>query len=342
MSLKPHDILACRNLTAEIRSIAKEAVRCPSSIEIIGSHSTSLATPTSDLDLRLSIFAFEKEPLSRGPSATRPKALKAGQRALCDMESALRKSPSFRNVELVEASISILRAVHCPTGLEVQIQANHTHPVSTPYSITYLSEFPTLRPLYILLRSALHFRGLNNVFNGGLGSYPLLIMIVYALKRCSGSFSRSDDIASQLLYILKFYSEADLYTNGFSLNPVPTVFDKHKSGIRGIDVLPKLNPSRQPYLLCMQDPADPKNDLGRKCTSIKHIQVTFHTAERQIRLAMKKWEMMDKSKRESAMMGATGGCLWPLVGADYRCFEKNRNKLEHSVQKAVLDKYDRH
>lgn len=342
MSLKPHDILARRKLTAEIRSMAKESVHSPSSIEVIGSHSTNLATPTSDLDFRLSIFAFEKEPLSRGPSATRPKALKAGQRALRDMEPALQKSPSFRNVELVGASISILRAIHCPTGLEVQIQANHTHPASTPFSITYLSEFPTLRPLYILLRSALHIRGLNNVFNGGLGSYPLLIMIVYALKRCSTSFSRSDDIASQLLYILKFYSEADLYTDGFSLNPAPTVFDKHKPGIRGIDALPKLNSSRQPYLLCMQDPADPKNDLGRKCTSIKHIQVVFHTAKRQIRFAMKKWELMDKSKRESAMVASTGGCLWPLVGADYRCFEKNRNKLEQSVQKAVLDKYDRH
>lgn len=121
---------------------------------------------------------------------------------------------------------------------------------------------------------------------------------------------------------------------------MPTVFDKHKPGIRGIDALPKLNPSRQPYLLCMQDPADPTNDLGRKCTSIKHIQVVFHTAERLVRFAMKKWEMMDKSKRESTMMAAAGGCLWPLVGADYRCFEKNRDKLEQSVQKAVLDKYD--
>lgn len=340
MSLKPHDILACRNLIAEIRSMAKEAVRCPSSVEVIGSHSTNLATPTSDLDFRLSIFAFEKEPLSRGPSPTRPKALKAGQRALCDIEPALQRSPSFRNVELVGATISILRAIHCSTGLEVQIQANHTHPASTPYSITYLSEFPTLRPLYILLRSALQIRGLNNVFNGGLGSYPLLMMIVYALKRCCTSFSRSDDIASQLLYTLKFYSEADLYTDGFSLNPVPTVFDKHKPGIKGIDALPKLNPSRQPYLLCMQDPADPKNDLGRKCTSIKHIQVVFHSAERQILFGMKKWEMMDKSKRESEIIAAAGGCLWPLVGADYRCFEKNRNRLEQSVQKAVLDKYD--
>lgn len=342
MSLKPHDILARRKLTAEIRSMAKEAVRSPSSIEVIGSHCTNLATPTSDLDFRLSIFAFEKEPLSRGPSATRPKALKAGQRALRDMEPALQTSPSFRNVELVGAGISILRAIHCPTGLEVQIQANHTHPASTPFSITYLAEFPTLRPLYILLRSALHIRGLNNVFNGGLGSYPLLILIVYALKRCSTSFSRSDDIASQLLYILKFYSEADLYTDGFSLNPVPTVFDKYKPGIRGIDTLPKLNSSRQPYLLCMQDPADPKNDLGRKCTSIKHIQVVFHAAKRQIMFAMKKWEQMDKSKRESAMVAATGGCLWPLVGADYRCFENNRNKLKQSVEKAVMDKYDRH
>ena len=36
-----------------------------------------------------------------------------------------------------------------------------------------------------------------------------------------------------------------------------------------------LKDETQPYLLCLQDPADPLNDLGRKTFGIKHIFETM-------------------------------------------------------------------
>ncbi len=336
MSLKPHDMMAFRTLDVELKSIVEKVVSS-SSMHLIGSYSTGLATPTSDLDFRLSLLAHEKEPLTRGPSPSRPEARKAGVRALKKLEKAMKKSPSYGHVEYVRARFNIVRAVHCPTKIPVQIQATFTQPASIPYSVTYLSEFPTLRPLYILLRSALQMRGLNTVFKGGVGSYPLLIMIVYALKRCSSDFPRHD-IANQLLYTLKLYHETNLYKNGFSLNPAPVVFDKWKSGNKGIDELPQPNPDRQRYLLCLQDPADPTNDLGRRSHMIKHVQEVFKAARREIKIAMQRWELMSRSEREGLTKG--GFCLQPLVGADYTHFEAGRRRLEKSMQKAVMAKYD--
>ena len=328
-------MVAFRALNADLKSMAEKVVSA-SSIHLIGSYSTGLATPISDLDFRLSLLAYEIEPLTRGSSPSRPEARKAGERALKKLEKAMKKSHSYGNVEYIRAQFNMVRAVHCPTEIQVQIQATFTQPVSIPYILTYLSEYPTLSPLYILLRSALQMRGLNNVSKGGIGSYPLLIMIVYALKRCSSDFPRHD-IANQLLYTLELYHESNFYKNGFSLNPAPVVFDKWMPGNKGIDELPQLNPDSRRYLLCLQDPADPTNDLGRKSHRIKHVQEVFKTARREIRVAMQRWELMSKSEREGLTKG--GFCLQPLVGADYTHFEARRRRLEQSTQKAVIAKY---
>ena len=333
MSLKPFEMVAVGSVLRDFKSIVKE-FDSSASVHVVGSYSSGLPTPTSVLDLQISHPSIDKDPFSRGPSPGRSISRKASRKSFSVLQSALSRSESFDKVVLREGRLQILNTVHRKTGLDVQIQFTPTSPVSLQYIATYLSEFPTLRPLFILLRSALKIRGFNNTRKGkgGLGSYPIFIMIVYALNRTASEVPRHN-IAAQLLYILKLYSEADLHKYGISVNP-PRIFDKSIVGMKknatarqyGVDVMQKGTPSA----LCLQDPADPSNDLGRRSKTIKHVQALFYSAREQIERAMNEWEKMTEGERQNV----NRGCLDPLVGASYAHFEKKRSKVERTVSQA--------
>lgn len=340
MSLKPFEMVAVGSVLRDFKSIVKN-FNSSASVHVVGSYSSGLATPTSDLDLKISLPSFDKDPLSRGPSPGGTKGRKASRKSFNLLQSALRRSPSFDKVQLRWGRLQILNTVHCKTGLEVQIQFTPTSPVSLQYIATYLSEFPTLRPLFILLRSALEIRGLRNTQRAGLGSYPIFIMMVYALNRSASEVPRHN-IAAQLLYILKLYSEADLQRYGFSVNP-PNMFNKSIVGMKnnatarqyGIDVMDTdlyRSKSRQRSLLCLQDPADPSNNLGRfaRPDIIKQVQELFYSAREQIEQAMNEWEKMTESERQNV----NWGCLDPLVRTSYAHLEEKRSKVERTLSRA--------
>ena len=282
MKMSPVEDEAARLFTAEVKSIVRR--RYPKNPLIpIGSHSTGLADRLSDFDFTLSFPDLEKSPLERGPSSTRPFAQKAGRRALLDIYRSLYRSTQFQDIELINARVPIIKAIHIKTHFRVELQTLSSHEASREYSMYYQAEFPILRPLYILFRSALHVRHLNVVHEGGLGSYSTLMMIVNALKHASGKYAQ-DDLVNHFLHILDFYSNANLYRIGFSPDP-PRIIKKTRGKtsaedkiasmqdpvLQGIDKLRKLDP-KKPYLLCLQDPANVVNDLGCKAYGIKHIQ----------------------------------------------------------------------
>lgn len=332
MSLKPFEMAALGSVLRHFKSIVK-TFDSSASVHVVGSYKSGLATPTSDLDLNISLPSFDKDPLSRGPSPGRSTSRSASRKSFAILRSTLLRSNLFYKVELRCGRLQILDAIHRKTGLVVQIQFTPSSPVSLHYIATYLSEFPTLRPLFILLRSALNIRGLNNVRRGGLGSYPIFIMIVYALNRSAFEVPRHN-IAAQLLYILKLYSEADLYKCGLCADP-PRMFDKSIVGMKtnatarkyGIDVMPKIEQSGKRFALCLQDPANPSNDLGRQSYCIKQVQTLFYSAREQIERAMNGWEKMTESERQNVKRG----CLDPLVGASYAHLEKKRSWVKRMM-----------
>lgn len=74
--------------------------------------------------------------------------------------------------------------------------------------------------------------------------------------------------------------------------------------------------STQPYLLCLQDPADPLNDLGRKTFGIKHIFETI----RQLRIDLMA-RMADPPKAGESL-------LEMMVGPSYAMLKGRRKILE--------------
>ena len=312
--LSPAEKLASEAVAAEVESILQELLP-RHSLSVVGSHRTDLATPTSDIDFSLFLPSPEKNASAPG---SRSQSLRIAQKDLRKIHRGLHNSLSFREAELVFARVPLVKAVHYRTWLQVQISTMSPDRYDTIFTAAYLAEFPTLRPLFILLRHALEMRNLNTPFEGGLGSYSLLMMIVAALKQVSGQYARTD-LANHLLHVLDFYASADLYLFGFCVDP-PRTFKKAGSGLFPMN-------HRKPYMLCLQDPADATNDLGRNAYAIKHVQRLFGQARLQLMRDMVSWEQKTIEQRKAMK----GGLLNLLVRANYRIFEFGRKRVQESM-----------
>ena len=344
MRLTPQEEAASELVISDVNSVARSN-RGIQPLTLLGSRSTGLATPTSDFDFSSTLpvhlpgrcIVPKSKDSSAQPRSYRPETKSKAVKILERMKQHFRISTKFRNTELIRyARVPILQCTHVATGLDVQIQTMAPSQAVNEYKLASLSEFPSLRPLYIILRSFLELRNLTTVFEGGLGSYSILMMIVTALKHSSGKFA-SDDLGSQLLHVLDFYGSADLYKLGFSANP-PRTFEKRKGPmsldmalmddpqLRGINLIQTLD-LRKPYLLCLQDPADDMNDLGKKAYAIKHIQATFRYEKHNIQ----KRCLQKPGSRESYL---------GFLEADYRNFELSRSRVERFADPTKLDDRD--
>lgn len=355
MSLTPREEEASQRVISDVNSVArKEPGLTP--LTLLGSRRTGLATPISDFDftLKLPVSLPKTWILPRtdtGTSETRSSghAIKRkAVNALRKVDRHFRSSNRFSNTDFVRyARVPIIRTKHIATGLDVQIQTMAPYQAAQEYTVAYMSEFPSLRPLFIALRHCLEIRDLTTVFKGGLGSYSIFMMIVTALKHSSGKFA-PDDLASQLLHVLDFYGSADLYNTGFSADP-PRVFEKKKEGwsleermarladsqLRGIDEMQKFYPQK-PYLLCLQDPANYLNDLGKNAYAIKHIQVAFSAARKK----MKASSEAKHEKLDGSVKSANWSLLTFMLSADYRPFEGHRSRVERYADPRILDDQD--
>lgn len=344
MQLSDSEVQASKDVQETVSQIVKQAIPA-TTIDLAGSQSIGLAAPASDIDFRVSLAEYQRDPFERGPSPGRPKACKAAMKLLRELERTFTASEAFEKTKIINAIVPILKTTHVGAQISVDFKVSYGEIPQEFYTALYMAEYPTLRPLYMLLRSALHMRDLGTVFYGGLGSYPTVIMIVYALKTCPRNISPTD-VGSQLLWVLDFYASANLYEKGFSLTP-PAEFSKahgsyrrlHAAGhddlvAQGIDRIGRIH-RKQPYSLCLQDPADPNNDLGSRSYGIKDVQKLFGWAGTRMRDNMRKMESDDLLADK---IWNLEGILFPLAGANYEDFERRRRRQEqNSVLPMKLD-----
>lgn len=338
MRLTPAEETAAQLVLTDIKSVTQKNIR-NATLTVLGSRTTGLATPLSDFDLTFSMHSdnqdFEYESTESNPRVATKKAVTI----LKKLEKDFRSSKILQDTELVRARVPIIQTRHRATKLRIQVQTMASYRQVQEFTAAYLNEVPSLRPLYIVLRYALEIRNLTTVFEGGLGSYPLVMMIVTALKHSGGTFA-ADDLAGQLLHVLYFYGTADLYKNGFSANP-PRIYDKHVNSrtvtdqldtaqdpqLEGINDILRKRDSKKPYLLSLQDPADSFNDLGKKAYAIKHIQATFKTAHQGISWALQQGDTRSDSDKKDG----TWSFLDFLLKANYTAFERDRSQVERSI-----------
>ena len=331
MRLSPAEEAAAQLVNSDV-TLALQELLSTKTLTLLGSRSTGLAAPTSDFNYRIDIDYPEQSSINGGPELITRAAKSTRRRVLEGIWRGFKESKDIATTKLVFAPVPIIKCRHRATGLRIQFETMSPSQASQQYTAAYLSEFPSLRPLYILIRHFLEIRGLTAVSRGGLGSYTILMMIVAALKDSRGEFA-PDDLGGQLLHVLNFYGDANLYDNGFSVEP-PRTFKKRKRKrsreerkaiysdpqLQGIEYLIKNSSSRKPYLLCLQDPANAYNDLGRPSYAIKHIQLTFKEMLTSIQKALSDPGLTQKTEDWSF--------LAPMIRADYSPFEITRRDIE--------------
>ncbi|KAH0559268.1 hypothetical protein GP486_004215 [Trichoglossum hirsutum] len=331
--------VAERNLretvVSELRSIAARAMP-GASLKIYGSYGTGLYTPSSDIDLRLSFPEIEKRLNERGPSPTRPVAVRESLQQLTNFMRCLQDLDGYTDIGLVGARTPVGVTTHQATGLQLQITATGETASSDEYVRTYLAEYPALRPLYFTIKNALLIRDFADTFTGGLGSYSLFMALVAWLRlRKSQNITiwhhNNETLGEDLLDFLEFYASFDYYHWGLSIEP-PRVLRKRlrvgrpstfeKEAMAGDPILRAQSKmcvadEIQPYRLYLQDPANPYNDLGSKCYGIKHIRATFQHILARLRRGMVQFE-------QSPSVFKNGGLLESVIGGRFDWLEQRR------------------
>lgn len=329
---------ALRDISMAIAEIDSEL-----KVDIVGSRATGLHSPLSDIDINVSTST---------PRTSKTSAVKILKRIAEHLLSPANNRGRFRSVVcLSRPRVPILTVRHAPTYLEVQVQSTVDVFLSKEQAMTYVNEFPTLQRLFLVLKQMLGMRGLNRGTNGGLTSYPLLVMIVAALKFSEGKFDRRD-AGGQLLFFLDMYSDIDFNQTAISFFPLQYIVKRHPhisvmpqarsaaralenklqesvdSGLAVQDIdarrsFATLQPAAE-FLMCLQDPANVQKDLGRAAFRIREIQTTFIHIREKLKSDLKQWEDWDVSSEQSPLLAS-------CVGGDHRILEDLRNDLRESV-----------
>jgi predicted nucleotidyltransferase len=330
--------LAVQEISTAIRKVDQNI-----KIDVVGSRATGLDLPMSDIDLNVS-------------TSSTASSILAIQELLQKVASGLvadsRKKGLFRSVTTrFRPRVQLVTGRHASTHLEFQVQSTIDVFLSMQQTMSFINEFPTLPKLFALLKQMLTMRGLTSGTAGGITSYPLLVMIVIALKFSEGRVDRRD-VGAHLLLFLDMYSDIDFTTTAISFSPLQYVIKRHphsatlphtQSAAPAPDnvAVSRNDREREPqdvdarrrfatvkpgaeFLMCLQDPADLHNDLGKAAFLIREIQTTFIRSREELKAALQAWDDGEGKNQQEPLLA-------PCIGGDYRIFENTRYELAASA-----------
>jgi hypothetical protein len=289
--------------------------------ELIGSRASGLASALSDIDINMRVRGQDRF----DTYGDREEALKLLRIVWKNVHNQVYRQTFSPLYYVAKTKVPIFKLFHTNTGLRMDVQCSNGAFNSLVYIKSYQREFPTVKRVFLVLRTALQLRGLENGNTGGLTSYPLLNMVVAACKSCELKYGQVDP-ARHLLEFLDMFSEIDFFSQGLSIEP----FEVFSLVDRG-DVLERfgLGPANQSVKngqMMFPDPADPVNNLGRVTRRIRDVQETIIKWKKSLRNQMAVWD-------EDANGGVSSGqgpfeetsLLVSLLEADWRQFVMQRN-----------------
>eukprot|EP01112_Ceratiomyxa_fruticulosa_P011900 TRINITY_DN3274_c0_g3_i3.p1 TRINITY_DN3274_c0_g3~~TRINITY_DN3274_c0_g3_i3.p1 ORF type:complete len:751 (+),score=165.03 TRINITY_DN3274_c0_g3_i3:249-2501(+) len=267
-------------------------------VYLFGSFKTGLTLPSSDMD----VMVDTNDSYDRNPINT--------------LYHELNSQPLFcSNLQLISATrVPIIKLVSSITNYKVDICFNSIGGVDNSKIIQgYFKRYPLLRPLVYVLKYLLYQYAVNEPFTGGLGSYALCIMAVYHLRLFQNSSAtpkwiseinqshlrllignqdthisvNRGNLAYLLLDFLDFYGSFDYKLRGISIaggsNGSNFLKYRHELGKRSL-----------PDCLCIEDPHDPHNDVGRSTFAFNKVQQIFRNAH--VRLVAPRMENLPSLK----------------------------------------------
>lgn len=227
-------------------------------VEIFGSFRTGLYLPTSDIDLVV-IGKWDNLPLW-----TLEKALLANN--IADLQSIK---------VLDKASVPIVKLTDARTEVKVDISFNMNNGVKSAKLIKdYKKAFPMLPKLVLVLKQFLLQRDLNEVWTGGISSYSLILLTISFLQlHPRYDASRPDANLGDLL--IEFF---ELYGRHFNYLKTGIRVKDGGAYVAKEDIQKDMLDGYRPSLLCIEDPLNSGNDIGRSSYGALHVKQAFEYA----------------------------------------------------------------
>ncbi|GJN92544.1 hypothetical protein Rhopal_005574-T1 [Rhodotorula paludigena] len=127
------------------------------------------------------------------------------------------------------------------------------------------------RSLVLLVKAFLSQRGMNEVFTGGLGSYSIICLVISFLqlhpKIQTAALNPNRNLGLLFLEFLELYGKHFNYDQtGITVRARGGYFNKHDKGWFR---------AQQPYLLSIEDPNDPLNDVSGGSHAILRVRQTL-------------------------------------------------------------------
>ncbi|WOL14536.1 non-canonical poly(A) RNA polymerase PAPD5 isoform X1 [Canna indica] len=231
-------------------------------VEVFGSFRTGLYLPTSDID----VVIMDSE-------------VKSPQMGLYALARALSQRSVAKKMQVIaKARVPIIKFVEKRSGIAFDVSFDiDSGPAAADYIKGAVQKLPPLRPLCLVLKVFLQQRELNEVYSGGIGSYALLVMlIVYLQFHWKGQNSQDHhqpmerNLGILLAGFFDFFGrKLNNWDVGISCNSKKIFFIKDDKGF--------LN-SEKPYLLSIEDPQAPENDIAKNSYNYYKVRSAFSTA----------------------------------------------------------------
>lgn len=251
-------------------------------LETFGSYNTGLYLPDGDIDMV--VFGnWEKPPLW----ILRNKLI----------ENRITREESISVIE--NAVVPIIKLIDSQTLVHIDISFNTSNGKEAAALVKqYLFDFPHLRQMVIILKYILNCRGLNEVWTGGLGSYALTLLVVNFFQQHPRETAKKNGESLGIL-LLEFF---ELYGRNFNYEQ-NGIQVRNKVGYVPIEELRKqMNTgSRKFGPLCIEDPLNETNDVGRSTYHWNQVRLCFDHCCRKLKKALE--DQPDPAMRGGTLLG---------------------------------------
>lgn len=177
------------------------------------------------------------------------------------------------SIEVLDtAKVPIIKMRDRKSGIEVDISFGVTSgKENSKVVLEYCKKYPLVKPLTLVIKYYLKQKFLNNSWSGGIGSYTLVIMIISYLQLHGQKREPSETTLAD--HLLGFFG---LY--GSQFNYVGSVISIVNEGryLRKSDK--NWKNEKNPFLLSVEDPHNPDNDVGCIAFKIENAKEAFFQA----------------------------------------------------------------
>jgi non-canonical poly(A) RNA polymerase PAPD5/7 len=244
---------------------------------LFGSLATGLAAPCSDVDMVV-------QNLQHPP--------RVAMRMLYDR---LQHQGWVQKIQAVDTSLPVLRlsTAQIPIsfgnqGSLINVDISFDGPSHRGLRTSMLvrdliKRYPPIKPLALVLKQFLVEKGLNDPFVGGLSSYGLVIMIAQVLQRQLPAGMPPDDervLGAMFVLFLREFASPGFVTRGVWLTQGAA---SPGEDARNAQVVERLSAETKAPL-CILDPLEPGNNIGRTCFGVWQVVQAFAEALEAIQL----------------------------------------------------------